>query len=271
MVAVQPITPKRRAGASERARVVRLQLVSVALVVVFWELLGASHLFYRGVLPSIVAIAAALTRLLATPDFYRVHLATTVFEVMLAFAIGSTTGALAGLALGIFAYAGRVMEPVLHYLAPTPKIVFLPVLLVLFGVGPGSKIALGAISCFFPMALSVAAGVRQVRVVLLKVGRSLRLTPMQMLLKIYVPELLAPIGSGLRLSFGIATVGCLLAELKLSNQGLGYLSLEYYRRFDIASMFAVVIVIFALAACGNALIGRIAHSRGPGRNSGALG
>lgn len=265
MAAVEPLKRSVLASRRERKRVLRTQVATALAMLLVWEGAGASHLFYRGVLPSIFIITAALARLLATPSFYTLHLATTAYEVLLAFAIGSLLGAAAGLVLGMFAYTGRVMEPVVHYLAPTPKIVFLPVLLVMFGVGPGSKIALGAISCFFPMALSVASGVRQVRPALLRVGRSLRLTPAQMLTKIYIPELLPPIASGLRLSLGISIVGCLLAELKLSNQGLGFLSLEYYRRFDIASMFAVVIVIFALAAVGNVAIGRLVRAPGPSK------
>lgn len=263
MAAVQSVSRGPTPRARERRLIRRAQILTLVALLLVWQAAGASGLFYRGVFPSVLAIAEALARILATPDFYTLHLATTAYEVLLAFAIGSLVGAAVGLVLGMFAYTGRVMEPVLHYLAPTPKIVFLPVLLVMFGVGPGSKVALGAISCFFPMALSVATGVRQVSSVLLRVGRSLRLTPTQMLVKIYIPALLPPIGSGLRLSLGIAIVGCLIAELKLSNQGLGYLSNEYYRVFDIASMFAVVIVIFVLAALGNIFIGRLV--RAPGR------
>src|SRR5882762_10024803 len=57
---------------------------------------------------------------------------------------------------------------------PTPKIIFFPVMIMWFGVGPGSKIAMGAISCFFPIALSTAAGMRQIDKVLIRVGHSFR-------------------------------------------------------------------------------------------------
>jgi ABC-type nitrate/sulfonate/bicarbonate transport system permease component len=84
--------------------------------------------------------------------------------------IGGVAGLVVGLLLGASKFFSRAFEPYVHYLAPTPKIVFLPVLMVMFGVGPASKLALGAISAFFPMALSIAVGVRGVDPVLLRVA-----------------------------------------------------------------------------------------------------
>lgn len=246
-----------------RLTVRQTQIVSVVILLLLWQAAGESGFFYRGVFPSVVAIAEALWRLLTTPDFYEIHLARTAYEVIVAFAIGASAGLAAGLVLGISLYAGKAYEPVLYYIAPTPKIVFLPVLLVLFGVGPGSKIALGAISCFFPVALSVASGVRQVNPVLLRVGRSLRLSRTQMLTKIYLPALRPPIGSGLRIGFGLAIIGSLIAELALSNAGLGFLAINDYQLYHIASMFAVLVVVFALAGLSNIVIGRLALPPGP--------
>jgi NitT/TauT family transport system permease protein len=134
--------------------------------------------------------------------------------------------------------------------------VFLPILLVLFGVGPGSKIALGTLSCFFPMVLSVASGVRQVDPVLLRVGRSFHLSLLQTVRKIYLPALVPPIGTGLKLGTGVAIIGCLLAEIKMSNRGLGFLIMQYYAQFRIPYMYAALLIAFAIAAGCNTLIAR---------------
>ena len=63
--------------------------------------------------------------------------------------------------------------------------------------------------------------------------------------------------------FGIATVGCLLSEIKLSNAGLGHAAMQAYSRFDIPTMLALLLVIFALAGLGNYLIGRLVRLPGP--------
>ena len=98
-----------------------------------------------------------------------------------------------------------------------------------FGVGPGSKVAMGAISCFFPVALSAAAGMRQIDQVLIRVGRSFRANTWQMVTKIYLPAMRLPIINGVRLGLGVAIIGTLLAETKLSNRGIGFLIIQAYR------------------------------------------
>jgi NitT/TauT family transport system permease protein len=227
-----------------------------------WEGAAASGLLYAGVVPSSFKIIAALFRLLISGTFWY-NLEFTVLEVVTALLIGGTAGAAVGLALGANRFAGAAYERYLHYLAPTPKIVFLPILLVLFGVGPGSKIAMGTLSCFFPIALSVAAGVRTVDTVLLKVGRGYNLTRAQMVRLIYLPSLIPPLANGLRLGLGVAIIGSLLAELKMSNRGLGFLIMQYYSQFRTPEMYAVLIVMFAMAAGANALVGRYVRLPGP--------
>ena len=230
---------------------------------VLWEAVARSHIVFEGVVPSSLAIAAAMADLLTSPSFYW-NLELTLIEVAVSLVLGCCAGIIVGLALGAGRFAGRAFEPYMHYLAPTPKIVFLPILLVLFGVGPGSKIAMGTLSCFFPMVLSVASGVRQVDPVLLRVGRSFHLSLLQAVRKIYLPALVPPIATGLKLGTGVAIIGCLLAEIKMSNRGLGFLIMQYYAQFRIPYMYATLLVAFAIAAGGNTLIARFL--RLPGKN-----
>jgi len=250
-----------KVGARARARrgnfapVSLLRVAAILLLWALWEGAARSGWFYEGALPSSFAIASSGFHLLAQPDFY-VNLGVTLFEIAAAVAIGSVLGISVGLALGASRFAGKAFEPYVQYLAPAPKIIFLPVFMVLLGVDSSSKIAIGALSCFFPMALSVAAGVRQIDPVLLRVGRSFRLTPSQTIAKIYLPALTAPIATGLRLGLGVAIIGTLLSELQMSNSGLGFLIMQDYGRFDIAEMYAVLAMVFLLAALANGLIAR---------------
>ncbi len=239
----------------------RVQIATLLGLWAAWEIIAQSGLVWRGAVPSSFTILRALAAMLASASFYH-HLGVTLAEVAAAVAIGGVLGLAAGLMLGASAFLGRALEPYVHYLAPTPKIVFLPVIMLLAGVGPGSKVALGALSCFFPMAMSVAAGVRGIDPVLLRVGRSFNLSTAQMLRKIVLPALLPPLVIGLRLSLGLALVGCLLAEVKLSSAGLGFLAMQDYNQLDIPATYAVLLVVFVLAALGNAGLGHLArHAR----------
>ena len=127
----------------------RLRLLAGVILVMLWEAASRSGLFYQGVFPSLPTIVAALAGLLGTAGFW-FNAATTLYEVVCALLIGGTLGVACGVLVG----GGRLLrdayEPALHYLAPTPKIIFLPILIALCGVGPASKIAMGALSCFFP-------------------------------------------------------------------------------------------------------------------------
>ncbi len=78
--------------------------------------------------------------------------------------------------------------------------------------------------------------------------------------KIYVPALRQPIINGVRLGLGVAIIGTLLAETKLSNKGMGYLIIQAYSTFDMPKMYALLIVLFVLAIGANAVIGRLGRS-----------
>ena len=162
-----------------------------------------------------------------------------------------------GILLGANRFLSKAFEPYLYYLGPTPKIIFFPVMIMWFGVGPGSKVALGTLSCFFPVALSVAAGMRQIDKVLIRVGKSFRASTWQMMYKIYLPAMRHPIINGVRLGLGVALIGTLLAETKLSNKGIGFLIIKAYSTFDMPRMYAMLIVLFVLAIGANALVGRL--------------
>jgi NitT/TauT family transport system permease protein len=236
--------------------VLSLRLIAVLIVVVLWEAASRSGLFYQGVLPSLVSIVLALGELLATPGFWA-NIGVTVYEILCALLIGGVLGVICGVLVGGGRLLRHAYEPALHYLAPTPKIVFLPILIALCGVGPSSKIAMGALSCFFPVALSVASGMMQISPVHLRVGRSFGLSRLRTLRSVVLPSLVRPLATGLRLGLGVAVIGCLLGEIKLSNRGLGFLAIQYYGQFRIPQMYAVLLVVFAIAGAGNIAAGRI--------------
>jgi len=240
---------------SRRIFLVRGVLALVILLV--WQAMAMSGLLYRDVVPGIERIVIALVGLLASADLYG-NLAVTAGEVLFAIAIGG----IAGLAIGIFIGGSRLLtgayEPFLHYLGPTPKIIFFPVMIMLFGVGPASKVAMGAVSAFFPVALSAAAAMQHINPVFIRVGRSFRASPWQMTMKVLLPAMRAPLLNGIRLGFGIAVIGTLLAETKLSNKGLGYLIIQSYVQFDMPRMYSILIVVFILAAAVNVILDRLA-------------
>jgi ABC-type nitrate/sulfonate/bicarbonate transport system permease component len=242
-------------------QVTRIRLAILAAVVVVWEVMSASGLFYRDVVPSLLAIGGALGLVLTQGEFYR-HLAVTLVEVATALAIGGSAAIVLGLVLGANRFLARAFEHYLYYLGPTPKIIFFPIMIMWFGIGPESKVAMGAISCFFPIVLSTAAGMRAIDPVLIRVGQSFKASPWQAATKIYLPAMREPVLNGVRLGLGVAIIGTLLAETKLSNAGIGYLIMQAYAVFNMPRMYAMLIVLFGLAIGANELVGRFGRRRG---------
>ena len=239
--------------------VTKLRIAIVVALLVGWEVVAVSGWLFRDVVPSWQRIAVALIETLSDTSFY-FHLWATTYEIAVGFAIGGSVGLAVGILLGANRLLSRSYESFLYYLGPTPKIIFFPVMIMWFGVGPGSKMAMGAISCFFPIALSTAAGMREIDRVLIRVGRSFRLSTGQMVSKIYLPAMRAPVLNGVRLGLGVALIGTLLAETKLSNQGVGFLIIQSYNTFDMPLMYSLLIVLFALAIGLNSIISRFAES-----------
>jgi NitT/TauT family transport system permease protein len=279
LVKAPPVAPRAgTTGGTTPAAVTAVRVTIVVVALSCWEALAQSGLLYRDVVPSLIPIGRAVWRLLTFPDFnwhidlsfaglpliadvkmpaWYENLAVTAGEVLSGLVIGGLSGLVAGIVLGGNRLLAKSFEPYLYYLGPTPKIIFFPVMIMWFGVGSGSKIAMGAISCFFPIALSAASGMRQIDGVLIRVGRSFRANAWQMATKIYLPAMRLPIINGVRLGLGVAIIGTLLAETKLSNQGVGFLIIQAYSVFDMPRMYAMLIVLFVVAIGANALVGRL--------------
>ncbi len=240
-----------------RGQILSVQVTTFLAVWAGWEALSRSGLLFEGVVPSSLAVFPSIFEHLIDVSFWD-HFGRTAYEVIVGFAIGGTVGATLGIVMGLRRFFAGVIEPYVNYLAATPKIIFLPVMMVMFGVGAGSKIAMAAISSFFPVAVSVYRGALLVNPVLIRVARSFKASQWTIVKSVYLPSLVPPLLTGLRLGLGVAIVGTLLAEIKLSNKGLGYVVIQHYNFFRTADMYAVLIIIFVIAVMINTVMDRLA-------------
>lgn len=248
-------------AASALKPVTAIRVATLIAAMAVWEIVARSGWLYEDVVPPLEKIAVAFVRLLADPSTYG-HLGVTGAEVGLGFAFGFAAGTAFGLAAGAHRLFGDAVAPWVDGLATAPKIIFLPIVMLMVGIGVPSKIALGALSAFFPVAINTAAGVRQLNPVFARVGRSFSLSAWKMATRVYLPALRPSLVTGTRLGFGLAVIGVLLAEIKLSNAGLGFLANEHYSNFRVPDLYAVLLLVFVLSAALNGFLGRIAPGRG---------
>ncbi len=184
------------------------------------------------------------------------------FGAALLIAIG--VGLSIGFLLGFNRLAGEVGEPMLVALYSLPKVTLYPIVLLSFGLGMPAKIAFGAIHGFIPIALFTINAVRNVRPILIKTGRVLKLGPFEMTTRILFPAALPEIFTGLRVGFALTLIGTLLGEMFASQRGLGYMLMNAIGLHNVDVIMAVTFLLIVFAALVSSIllsIDRVLHRR----------
>jgi NitT/TauT family transport system permease protein len=189
-------------------------------------------------------------------DIYE-HLAVTLVETVLAFAIGSTLGLGLGLWLALSPFAAAIADPYIKALNSMPRVILAPIFAVWFGLGVASKVALGVTLVFFIVFFNVYQGVKEVSPVVLANARMLGASQRQLLRHVYVPSATSWMFSSLHTSVGLAFVGAVVGEYLGSSRGVGYLILQAEGAFDINTVMAGILVLTAFALALDAAVGRI--------------
>lgn len=189
-------------------------------------------------------------------DIY-VHLWVTLAETLMAFGIGAVTGLAGGLWLALSPMASAILEPYIKALNSMPRIILAPIFAVWFGLGMGSKVALGVTLVFFIVFFNVYQGVKEVSPVVLANARVLGASQKQLLRHVYLPSATSWVFSSLHTSVGLAFVGAVVGEYLGSSQGVGYLILQAEGQFDINTVMAGILVLTSFALVLDAVVGRI--------------
>jgi NitT/TauT family transport system permease protein len=192
-------------------------------------------------------------------DIYQ-HLSITLAETVMAFAIGAAGGLAGGLWLALSPMASAILEPYITALNAMPRIILAPIFAVWFGLGMGSKVALGVTLVFFIVFFNVYQGVREVSPVVLANARMLGASRKQLLRHVYLPSATSWVFSSLHTSVGLAFVGSVVGEYLGSSQGVGYLILQAEGSFDINTVMAGILVLTVFALALDAIVGRIERS-----------
>ena len=187
------------------------------------------------------------------------HLANTLQAFAAALAIAIVLGLLIGFGLGLHRLSADALEPMLVALYSIPKITLYPILLLAFGLGISAKIAFGTLHGVIPIVLFTLGAVRGVRPVLVKTGRVLKLTPVQLVRSILFPAALPEIFTGLRVGFSLTLIGVLLAEMFASQRGLGYLLMNGIGLHNVELIMAVTLIIIVFAASVSSLLLYVDH------------
>lgn len=194
-----------------------------------------------------------LGRMLGDPRFIP-HVQETMLAFVQGFAIAVLVGLAVGTLLGAHRLSGDVGEPILVALYSIPKVTLYPIILLVFGIGMPAKVAFGAIQGIVPIALFAMNAIRNIRPVLMRTGRVMRLRPSALVAHMIIPAALPEIVTGLRVGFSLSLVGTLLGEMFGAQRGLGYLLLQAMGVHNMKTIMAVTLLLVIFAATVNAVL-----------------
>jgi NitT/TauT family transport system permease protein len=189
-------------------------------------------------------VAARIVKWFAEGVIWR-HLWITLYEAMLAFLIGSIGGVLIGFWFARKPGIAAVFDPYVKMINALPRVVLAPIFALWFGLGPASKVALGVTLVFFIVFFNVYQGVKEVSPTVLANARMLGMNERQLMRHVYWPSALSWMFSSLHTSVGFAVVGAVVGEYLGSAAGLGYLIQQAEGIFDVAGVFAGMLVLAA--------------------------
>ena len=217
----------------------------------------------RLLLPNPIAVWQQLLDVLKSGE-YLPDLRITLTELVAAFALSMTSGTIVGFFVSRTRYTIRVFDPLFAGIYSIPIILFLPLYVLFFGLGPASKIALGATISFFPIALSTVAGFGYVDKVLVTAARSMGASDYQLFRYVLLPAALPIILTGMRMGFTVALLSIIGSETIASLAGLGHRIVHLAEAMEMAPMFAYIAFVVAIAAILNVLVSMLeARGRRP--------
>lgn len=175
-------------------------------------------------------------------------------------ALAGVAGVLSGLVLGGLPVLGRVMEPYVHALTATPRVAFIPLIIVILGLGFDAKTTIVFLGALMPILINTYAGVLSADAELVEMARATGAARLQVFVHVLLPGALPFILAGLRLGATIGLINTIVAELYTAVQGLGGLLAVYGNTFRMAPYFAVVVTLAVLGAVLAHLL-RLAETR----------
>jgi len=221
-------------------------ILASALVLALWHY----SVVWSGtkVFPSPLEVEKGIGELVRHHVLWR-DIVDSLRRVAAGFGVAVLLGVPFGLILGWYPAANQVVNPVMQILRPISPIAWIPVAIILFGVGDPAAIFLIFLGAFFPIVVACINGVSNVPSVFRRAGRNFGLTPPQLLAKVLLPAALPQILIGLRLALGIAWLVVVAAEMIAVDSGLGYLVIDSRnsgKRYDLVVAAILLIGVIGL-------------------------
>jgi NitT/TauT family transport system permease protein len=257
-MSVQTITSASDAPArlSARSRDLLLNIASPLVLLSVWELCARFGFIDTRFFPAPSQIMKTMVEMLRTGEL-ETHTVVSLERMFYGIVIGSIPALVLGIVMGLNRPIRAVFDPLIAATYPVPKSAILPLALLIFGLGEGSKVFMVAIGVFFPVVINTTTGVREINRIYLDVGQNFKASRWNTFWTIALPGALPVIMTGFKLGIGIGLVLIAVAEMVGAKSGLGYLIWSAWSTFAVEQMyvglFTIAIIGFLLTVALNEL------------------
>jgi NitT/TauT family transport system permease protein len=258
--------PSRFAGLWHGGRILLAQLLVLAAFLGFWEYMTASDKQAAFMFGSPSAIAGFLGKMAADGSLWR-DTWVTGMETVLGFIVGNCIGTVIGLSLWYSRFVSAVVHPFIIALGSIPTIALAPIIIIWFGTGLISKIAMATLSVVVVAVVTSYKGAVGVDPDQINLMRTLGASKFQIFRKLVVPASLTDIFAGLRLTVGFALIGAIIGEFMSSSEGLGHAIFKAGSLYIIPKVFAALVATIALALLLTFAVGKVERLLMPWRRT----
>ena len=231
-------------AASARFISARPAILSLLIGAVVWELVG--QLWHISFLPPFSRVLLALAQLTLSGQIVG-NLTSSVLALTTGYGLAVISGIPLGLLMGRYRKVEYWLNPYVSIFLATPKLVFVPVLLAVFGVSRSVQIVVVFLNAFFIIIVSTASAIRTVDASYIEMARAFGAREGQLFWKVLLPNSMPLTMAGLRVAMGRAVKGMINGELFITVFGLGMLLRRYGGRFDAEKAFAILLVVIGVA------------------------
>lgn len=241
---------------SPKAQERLLYLVSPIGLLAIWQILLMLGFGDRRFVPAPSDIAIRFWQLTLNGELVR-HVAVTLWRVIAGFVIGVVPAVAIGLLMAMFRPVRIFFDPLIAALFPIPKVALMPLLLLAFGFGDASKIALVATAVFFPVIINTYAGAANIDKLYWDVAKNYGASPMVMFTRVVFFGALPLIFAGLKIALAVSFVVLVAAEFVAAKTGIGYLIWNSWELLQVDFMFVGIVVIGILGLITSVLFQEI--------------
>ncbi len=231
------------------------QVAVLAVLFGFWDHMTANNKQAAFMFGSPSAMAGFLGQMVADGSLWR-DTYVTGLETLLGFLVGNFVGTVIGLSLWYSRFVSRVLEPFVVALGSIPIIALAPIIIIWFGTGLISKVAMSTLSVVIVALVTSYKGAVGVDPDQFNLMRTLGASKFQIFRKLVVPASLVDIFAGLKLTVGFALIGAIVGEFMSSSEGLGHAIFKAGSLYIIPKVFAALVATIALALLLTFVVGR---------------